>query len=42
MLDQLIGKRISIREQFTGTVTVEGVTAIDDTVLLQVRTSAGE
>ncbi|MEG3936096.1 helicase-related protein [Microcoleus sp. T3_B1] len=42
MLDQLIGKRISIPEQFTGTVTVERVTAIDDTVLLQVRTSAGE
>ena len=42
MLDQLIGKRISIPEQFTGTVTVEGVTAIDDSVLLQVRTSAGE
>src|SRR4028118_335198 len=42
MLDQFIGKRISIPEQFTGTVTVEGVTAIDDSVLLQVRTSAGE
>ena len=38
----LIGKRISIPGQFTGSVTVESVTVVDDTVLLQVRTQQGE
>jgi superfamily II DNA or RNA helicase len=39
---QLIGKRISIPGQFTGSVTVESLTVVDDTVLLQVRTQEGE
>ena len=42
MVEQLIGKRISIPGQFTGSVTVESVTVVDDTVLLQVRTQEGE
>ncbi len=42
MVEQLIGKRISIPGQFTGSVTVESVTVVDDTVLLQVRTQLGE
>jgi hypothetical protein len=31
MVEQLIGKRISIPGQFTGSVTVESVTVVDDT-----------
>ncbi|BDA70994.1 helicase-like [Calothrix sp. PCC 7716] len=42
MVEQLIGKRISIPGQFTARVTVESVTVVDDTVLLQVRTTEGE
>jgi Domain of unknown function (DUF3883) len=42
MVEQLIGKRISIPGQFTGSVTVESVTVVDDSVLLQVRTQLGE
>ena len=38
----LIGKRISIPGQFTGSVTVESIAVVDDTVLLQVRTQQGE
>jgi hypothetical protein len=34
---QLIGKRIMIPGQFTGTLMVENVTIYDDTVLLKVR-----
>lgn len=39
---QPIGKRIQIPGQFTGAVTVESVTVVDDTVLLMVRTLEGE
>ncbi|MBD1803872.1 DUF3883 domain-containing protein [Microcoleus sp. FACHB-SPT15] len=42
MIEQLIGRRISIPEQFTGAVTVESTNVIDETVLLQVRTASGE
>lgn len=42
MAEQLIGKRISLPDQFTGMVTVESVNIIEDTVLLQVRTQSGD
>jgi SNF2 family DNA or RNA helicase len=42
MVEQLIGKRISLPEQFTGTVTVEAAEIIEDTVQLLVRTVGGE
>ncbi len=41
-MEQLIGKRIQIPGQFTGAVTVESGTVVDDTVLLMVRTQEGE
>lgn len=42
MIEQLIGKRISIPGQFTGSVTVESAKVFEDTWLLQVRTQQGE
>ena len=42
MAEQLIGKRISLPKQFTGTVTVESVNVYDDIVLIQVRTQSGD
>ncbi|CAD5985331.1 helicase-related protein [Planktothrix agardhii] len=42
MIDAILGKRIFIPAQFTGAVTVEAVNLIEDTVLLQVRTTNGE
>ncbi|ERT08622.1 DEAD/DEAH box helicase family protein [Lyngbya aestuarii BL J] len=42
MIDSLISKRILIPSQFTEAVTVVSADIIDDTVLLQVRTSTGE
>lgn len=42
MESQLIGKRITIPGQFTGAVTVEDATLVEDTILLRVRTQQGE
>ena len=42
MIEQLIGKRISIPGQFNGSVTVESAKVFDDTLLLRVRTQQGE
>jgi len=42
MESQLVGKRITIAGQFTGTVTVEAVNLVEDTILLKVRTQQGE
>ncbi|WP_416675781.1 hypothetical protein [Egbenema bharatensis] len=42
MESQLVGKRITIPGQFTGAVTVEDATLVEDTVLLRVRTQQGE
>ncbi|WP_069791009.1 helicase-related protein (plasmid) [Cyanobacterium sp. IPPAS B-1200] len=42
MVKNLIGKRISIPDQFTGTVLVEQVDVVDDTVLLQVKKEDGD
>lgn len=41
-IEQIVGKRISIPEQFNGLVTVESAKIIDDTLLLRVRTQQGE
>lgn len=40
-MSRLIGKRISIPEQFTGAVTVESAKLLDDTWLLRVRDALG-
>jgi SNF2 family DNA or RNA helicase len=42
MESQLVGKCITIPGQFTGTVTVEDATLVEDTILLRVRTHQGE
>jgi SNF2 family DNA or RNA helicase len=42
VIEQLIGKRISIPGQFNGSVTVESAKVFDDTLLLRVRTQQGE
>ena len=42
MESQLVGKRITILGQFTGAVTVEDATLVEDTILLRVRTQQGE
>lgn len=42
MENQLIGKRISIPDQFSGLVTVESVTPFEDSLLLSVRTQQGD
>ena len=41
MEEKLIGKRIAIAGQFTGFVTVEAATLVENVVLLQVRTQQG-
>ncbi|MGL5872517.1 MAG: helicase-related protein [Xenococcaceae cyanobacterium] len=41
-IEQIVGKRISIPEQFNGLVTVESAKIIGDTLLLRVRTQQGE
>ena len=41
-IEQIVGLRISIPEQFNGSVTVESAKVIDDTFLLRVRTQQGE
>lgn len=41
-IEQIVGKRISLPEQFNGLVTVESAKIIDDTLLLRVRTQQGE
>lgn len=41
-IEQIVGKRISITEQFNGLVTVESAKIIDDILLLRVRTQQGE
>ena len=41
-IEQIVGKRISIPQQFNGLVTVESAKIIDDTLLLRVRTQQGE
>lgn len=42
MIKQIIGKRISIPEQFTGSVTVESAKVLEDTWLLKIRNQQGE
>lgn len=42
MSEQIVGKRISIPEQFTGSVTVESAKVLEDTWLLKVRNQQGE
>ncbi len=42
MLDDIVGKRISLPQQFTGTVLVESVEILEDTVILMVKTESGE
>lgn len=42
MVERLIGKRISIPGQFTGSVTVESAKVLSDTWLLRVRNQQGE
>lgn len=42
MVEDLVGKRISLPEQFSRTVLVESVHVIDETVILQVKTESGE
>ena len=42
MIERLVGKRISIPGQFTGSVTVVSAKIFEDTWLLQVRTQHGE
>lgn len=42
MVEQLVGKRVSIPNQFTGIVTVQSVEIFDDVVLLTVQTQQGE
>lgn len=42
MIEQLIGKRIPIPEQFTGVVTVQSAEVFDDVVLLTVQTQQGD
>lgn len=42
MVKNLVGKRISIPDQFTGTVLVEQVDVVDNTVLLQVKKEDGD
>lgn len=42
MLNDLVGKRISLPEQFTGTVLIESVELLEDTVILMVKTETGE
>ena len=41
-IEQIVGKRISITEQFNGLVTIESAKIIDDTLLLRIRTQQGE
>ncbi len=41
-MEQLIGKRIALPGQFTGSVNVESAKVIADTLLLKVRTQQGE
>jgi hypothetical protein len=41
-IEQIVGKRISLPEQFNGLVTVESAKIIDETLLLRVRTQQGE
>ena len=41
-MTQIIGKRISIPGQFTGSVTVESAKVLEDTLLLRVRNQQGE
>ncbi|HEY9807900.1 MAG TPA: helicase-related protein [Halomicronema sp.] len=42
MINAILGKRISIPTQFKGAVTVEAAELIEDTVVLQVRTTKGD
>lgn len=42
MVKNLVGKRISIPDQFTGTVLVEQVDVVNNTVLLQVKKEEGD
>lgn len=42
MVDQLIGKRISIPDQFTGVVTVQSAVEFEGMVLLTVQTQQGD
>jgi hypothetical protein len=42
LMTRLIGKRISIPGQFTGSVTVESEKVFEDTLLLRIRNQQGE